>query len=95
MPTKEAGLCPFCNNEVSAVVVEENILRRDKCKCPECDKTIYLCRAPGCNNYAKGTENWDNELCPSCTETAGGIVKEGATIAASLVAEVIVGKNKK
>lgn len=75
MSSKHVGLCPFCNKEVRPRVVEENYLRRDKCKCPECSNIIYVCRTPGCTNYAKGGDFWDDELCPSCTSTLfdGGV----------------------
>ena len=46
MSSKHVGLCPFCNKEVHPRVVEENYLRRDKCKCPECGGIIYVCRMP-------------------------------------------------
>ncbi len=70
MSTKQKGICPFCNNNVAAEIIEENTIRRDKCRCPDCNETLYLCRTPGCHNYAKGTQVYDHELCPSCTATA-------------------------
>jgi len=73
MVTKQKGKCPFCDKSIQALVVEENVIRRDACKCPECGETVYLCRTPGCHDYAKGTEVYDHELCPSCTGTASNI----------------------
>lgn len=64
---KPAGKCPFCNKQVRAEVVETtSSLRRDKCRCPTCGETVYVCRMPGCNNYARSGMIWDDELCPSC-----------------------------
>lgn len=68
MNAKQRGKCPFCEEVVAAVVTEANTLRRDKCVCPSCKEPIYLCRVPGCHDYAKGTSIYDHELCPSCTE---------------------------
>lgn len=66
---KDEGLCPFCHQDVRPRVIEENYLRRDKCQCPECGGIVYVCRTPGCTNYAKGGDFWDDELCPSCTSS--------------------------
>lgn len=81
MNTKQKGLCPFCKNAVAAKIAEDNTLRRDKCLCPDCNEPVYLCRTPGCNDYAKGTEVYDHEFCTSCTEilysagaSVGGVV---------------------
>ena len=52
MTSKHKGLCPFCKAEVIPRVIQENHVRRDKCECPECKEAIYICRAPGCENYA-------------------------------------------
>ncbi|WGE31637.1 hypothetical protein NYR60_07165 [Actinobacillus genomosp. 2] len=67
MSIKAKGICPYCSDSIIAKVIEENYIRRDKCICPSCNKVIYICRSPGCNNYAKGGDVWDDELCPSCT----------------------------
>jgi hypothetical protein len=84
MSQKPMGLCPFCKEPVKADVVEENVVRRDKCACPSCGGTIYVCRSPGCDNYAKGGDYYDDEMCPSCTSGAGGT-------AVGVVAAVAVG----
>lgn len=68
MITKQKGRCPFCEKTVAAVITEENTVRRDTCKCPSCHESIYLCRVPGCHDYAKGTSVYDHEFCASCTE---------------------------
>ena len=67
---KSKGKCPFCEEDIRPLIIEENYLRRDKCQCPECEEIIYACRAPGCRNYAKGGVIWDDELCPSCAASA-------------------------
>ena len=72
---KPLGRCPWCGKDVVGRVVEENYIRRDECVCPECGEKIFICRAPGCNNYAKGGI-WDDEFCPDCTKTVvtGGVL---------------------
>lgn len=67
---KHLGKCPWCGNEVKAMIEEENYVRRDACTCPECGERILVCRTPGCTNYAKGGDIWDDEFCPECTKTA-------------------------
>lgn len=76
MTTKQKGKCPFCLKMVAPEIVEKNTIRRDRCKCPECGEEIYLCRSPGCHDFAKGTSVYDHELCPSCTETASNTAAE-------------------
>ncbi|MDI9768215.1 hypothetical protein QM327_16810 [Pantoea dispersa] len=88
MATKNEGICGHCRKKVSPIVIEENILRRDKCKCPECEQDLYACRSPGCDDYAKGGKNYDEEFCPSCTkslaENAGTAAKAIAGIALTI-----------
>jgi hypothetical protein len=99
---KQAGKCPFCEKTVKAEIVEENMLRRDKCKCPECEETIYLCRSPGCHDYAKGTSVYDHEFCPECTSVASAIgaevgsatLKVVGAIASAVILAAISGKKK-
>lgn len=99
METKQIGKCPFCEKVIEAVVVETNVLRRDRCKCPECAQPIYVCRSPGCHDYAKGTETYDHELCPACTETASSagaeIGKAGLKLAATVGAALLLAAAKK
>ena len=93
MSKKSKGLCPFCQEQIQAKVIEENYLRRDRCICPECQEDIYVCRSPGCNNYAKGGKYYDDELCPTCTESiaenlkstvVNGLLALGVTAIAAL-----------
>ena len=103
MDTKQAGKCPFCNKSVRAKIVEENTVRRDKCECPECGETVYICRTPSCHDYAKGTAVYDHELCPECTEAAGeasssiasGVGKVVATVAGAALSAIVLGKISK
>jgi ribosomal protein S27AE len=67
---KHLGKCPFCNESVRPRVIEENSVRRDICRCPECSNSILVCRTPGCQDYAKGGEIYDDEFCPECTKGA-------------------------
>jgi hypothetical protein len=99
---KQAGTCPFCTKLVSALVVEHNTVRRDKCTCPECKQPIYVCRTPGCHDYAKGTETYDHEFCPDCTgkmaalgaEVGKTALKVGGLIAVAAAEAAIRGKKK-
>lgn len=87
MATKHEGICGHCRQTVSPVVIEENTLRRDKCQCPDCKQDLYVCRSPGCDDYAKGGKGYDEEFCPGCTKS----MAEGANdlirpVAATLLA---------
>ncbi|MFM2084332.1 MAG: Erwinia phage vB EhrS 59 [Pseudomonadota bacterium] len=104
--TKQIGMCPFCLKQVAAVVIEENTLRRDKCKCPQCQAIIYTCRTPSCHDYAKGTEVYDHEFCDDCTvslNTAGRTVasavvqvgKAVATVAATAAVTAVIAAHSK
>lgn len=64
---KKEGLCPFCTKLVQPNVTKTNYFRRDKCICPECNATVYVCQGIGCNNFTKGGSLYDDCLCPSCT----------------------------
>jgi len=96
MANKHAGTCPYCGDTVTPVLIEENNLRRDVCKCPSCEKQLLSCRTPGCQSYAKGGQIYDDELCPSCTSSiasaVGEVVKWGAMMAAGAVATAVVAK---
>ena len=72
---KPLGKCPFCGECVRAKVIEENFIRRDYCECSKCNSSIYVCRYPGCDHYAKGGDMYDDELCPYHTRfvTTGGL----------------------
>lgn len=74
---RESGYCPFCGTFAAPKILEENTVRRDKCQCLTCKNVIYICRTPGCNNYAKGGDVYDQELCPDCTRGLSNNVKSG------------------
>lgn len=90
MAEKHLGTCPFCKELVTPYVVEGNVIRRDKCMCPNCQNTVYVCRAPGCDDYARGGDIYDDEFCPSCTASAteGGATAIKGAVAAALVAVI-------
>jgi len=73
---KTKGKCPKCKKKVEAIIIEENFLRRDKCQCPSCHSVIYKCRVLGCENYALGSDSYDNELCSKCSKDLAGEVKD-------------------
>lgn len=75
MSVKHKGTCPFCSEVVQPKITEENKVRRDKCQCPNCHQAVYVCRSPGCQNYAKGGNLYDDELCPSCTSSIAEVGK--------------------
>ena len=90
MSAKQKGRCPFCSKTVAAEIIEENTIRRDKCRCTECGETVYLCRSPGCHDYAKGTQVYDHELCPSCTSTAADTGSGVASTVGKVVGAVAI-----
>lgn len=98
MANKHAGICPYCGDNVTPVLIEENNIRRDVCKCPSCEKQLLICRTPGCQNYTKGGEIYDDELCPSCTSSLtsglGEVFKWGAMAAAAAIATAVVGVDR-
>lgn len=89
---KPAGLCPYCKKMVHANVIVENDLRRDQCQCPSCEELIYVCRSPGCHDFAKAGEYYDEELCPVCTK---GAAKIGVGIATAALFIITGGKSNK
>lgn len=94
MATKHLGVCPFCKELGRPVVLEENTMRRDKCMCAnsECKETIYTCRTPGCDDYAKGGMIYDDELCPGCMRTAASSIPAVLAIVASTAVTILVEK---
>lgn len=98
MANKHSGECPYCSQVVTPVLLQENTVRRDVCECPECKKQLLICRTPGCQNYAKGGDIYDDELCPSCTASLtsgiGEVVKWGAMAAAGVIATALVSKKE-
>lgn len=89
---KPKGTCPFCKEQVAAIVVEENYIRRDICRCPECGESILVCRMPGCSDYAKGGELYDDELCPEHSKIEN---ITGAVTAIGSLATVLLSLKKK
>lgn len=92
MAIKAKGMCPYCQEPVNAVVLEANTLRRDKCKCPKCEETVYVCRAPRCDNYVKNGALYDDELCPECTKGLSSTVGTLALMAAGTALTAIISK---
>jgi hypothetical protein len=88
MSKKQPGICPFCKETQLPVVVVENIFRRDKCECSSCKETIYVCRSPGCENFAKGGDVYDDELCPECTR---GVVSNSAMVVVTVAGTLLAG----
>ena len=88
MSIKPKGKCSFCKQEVTPVVLEENSFRRDKCMCPNCKEIIYLCRYFGCDNYARGGDLYDDELCSHCasdiSKSSGSVIKTGVSVIVGL-----------
>lgn len=99
MSAKQKGKCPFCENLVAPEIVEENTVRRDRCQCPDCKEEIYLCRSPGCHDFAKGTSVYDHELCPECTEiVSSGLATVGKAVlslAGTVISGIILASVKK
>lgn len=83
---KHQGKCAYCGEMVMPRIIEENDLRRDKCKCPLCGNFMYVCRTPGCNNYARSGSMYDDELCSDCTSS---VVSQVGTAVSFVVTAVI------
>ncbi|MBA5202210.1 hypothetical protein [Pectobacterium aroidearum] len=94
MAKKHPGICPHCREKVTPDIIEENSIRRDKCKCPKCEGVVYVCRTPGCDDYAKGGNTYDEELCPQCTkvvaDNTGTILKGVAAIAVPVITKAAI-----
>lgn len=95
MNFKHKGTCPFCSEIVQPNVVEENSVRRDKCQCPSCQELVYVCRSPGCQNYAKGGKMYDDELCPNCTSAIAEVGKGAITTAVIGLVSAALTKGRK
>ena len=92
---KHEGKCPECRKTIMPIIEEKNNLRRDKCSCPECHAVLYVCRSPGCDDYALGSDLYDNEFCPACTKAmatkTGEVLSEVKDHALPIVLTVIGG----
>ncbi|WP_343666178.1 hypothetical protein [Enterobacter sp.] len=91
MKLKSLGVCPFCKNKVRPSVSETNYLRRDRCECPECKETVYVCRGFGCEDYAKGGELYDDEFCPQCAQSISSGTKSSVYKAYGSLLTVVAG----
>ena len=92
MATKAKGICPYCHETVNAVVIKEGTVRRDQCQCPLCKESMYICRAPGCDNYVKNGKLYDDELCPCCTKGLFSTVSGFGVIAITSAISIAVSK---
>lgn len=92
MTIKAKGICPYCQELVNGTVIEENIARRDKCECPSCKETMYVCRAPGCDHYVKNGKIYDDELCPACTKGIMSTVSSLGMVAVTTAISIAVAK---
>lgn len=92
MAMKAKGVCPYCQEIVNAVVIKEGTIRRDKCQCPNCNESMYVCRAPGCDHYVKNGKIYDDELCPSCTKGIVSTVSSVGMVAVTTAISIAVAK---
>lgn len=68
------GLCPWCKKETTPELFEKNkYVRRNIYKCSRCHKKILVCYTPGCDDFARWGEFWDDYYCPNCTQCGGPI----------------------
>ncbi|CAG7827265.1 unnamed protein product [Allacma fusca] len=58
--------------------------------------TVKNAKTPGCQDYAKGGDLYDDELCPGCTSSmtsgAGEVLKWGLMSVVGILATVLVTK---
>lgn len=68
------GFCPWCKKEVQPDLADEQNLLwgRNVLSCPECLEKILVCSKPGCDNYARWGEFYDDKLCPKCKDNLPG-----------------------
>lgn len=92
MATKAKGICPYCQENVNAAVIKEGTIRRDECQCPTCKNSVYVCRAPGCDNYVKNGKLYDDELCPACTKGILSNVSSLGMVAVTTAISIAVAK---
>ena len=84
MSQKPLGTCSYCKEQVQAEIIESNNLRRDRCECTNCHSTVYVCRSPGCHNFALGGEFYDHELCFACTAATIGVASTVGVVVATV-----------
>lgn len=73
-----AGECPWCKEEVRAVLLEVNSFpRRNIYSCPKCSGQVLKCYTPGCDNTARWGDYWDDYYCPDCTLDGGPLGAPG------------------
>jgi len=61
MSDRIKGFCSYCFEETYHIEQQWNLLRRNMYSCESCKKVTYMCRV--CQNFAKGGDYWDDELC--------------------------------
>ena len=59
----KCGYCSWCFKKTLHQLQETNVLRRNVYRCESCGGRTLICRAPSCQEMARGTEKWDNEFC--------------------------------
>lgn len=75
MANKHAGICPYCGDNVTPVLIEENNIRRDVCKCPSCEKQLLICRTPARQLGRKGGRR--RQMTESKIESAKKLLANG------------------
>ena len=86
------GNCPWCKEDVRPTLFEENPeYQRNIFVCPDCGEKILKCVTPGCEEYARWGEQWDDFFCPECT-AEGGPIAYPIKIAKSIIGVLGPGK---
>lgn len=91
MRRKHPGICSNCRKQITPHILEQNYVIRDVCRCPNCQESILVCRTPGCDNYAKGGDIYDDELCFECIKSASEVLTTTAKAVATGLATVASG----
>jgi hypothetical protein len=74
--------------------VQSTSLGLNRKRSPHCPQTDHN-RSPGCQNYAKGGDLYDDELCPSCTSGVSEFGKGALMTGAITVLTAVLTKGKK